>query len=71
MIGDDTDPGLTWAVRPDGYRAVVVTARRDGRTSTSIMDLAVAATLSDVQLDEEVRWMVGRAVDGLDSEDDG
>lgn len=69
ILGPDTGPGLTGAVRPDGYRCVIVTARRDGRVSSSIVDLDIAATLTDVQLREELIWMVGRTIDELEDDD--
>ena len=69
LIPIELAPALTAVVRPDGYDCAAVTARRGGVVSTVLVDLDVAATLSDDQLREEVLWSVGRAVDGLD--DDG
>jgi hypothetical protein len=69
IIPADLGPALTGAVRPDGYDCAAVTARRGGVVSTVLVDLDVAATLSDEQLREEVLWSVGRAVDGLEDDD--
>lgn len=65
LIGAATCPALTGALYPDDFPILVITARRDGLTSSSILDLDVAATLTDRLLDEEIRWMIGRAIDEL------
>ena len=66
VLGRDTGPALTAVVVEEGTPVLTVTARRDGHSYTAQLDLGTAATLTDGQLDHELRWMIGHAIDELD-----
>ncbi|MFI5297713.1 MAG: hypothetical protein ACHREM_06395 [Polyangiales bacterium] len=66
IVGDDSAPALTTALRPDGYPIAIVCARRHGVASASILRFDEAATMTNAQLDAEVRWMVEHAISEID-----